>query len=268
MRVSTIRKDHYWILKCEGTTVGVPPRVFADVEAALEEGANDIILDFSSLSYLSCMGIEALSKTVETALNRGVQIGITAPKPDVLRILKLNGLTREVQVYYNLDDAMARFTLDRYDTEAWQASTDMLLVYQRDLPIAREIRTTTNEHPLNPNFRIKPVREPAEAMEFLLSDKVDCILIDSSCMLFKVSNFIEQVRDHESIPKMPILIVSNDERIEQAESMVRHGGHEILRYPFMPNEVLIRILGLISHHKDQRPFYPPNSVAKPKGWQA
>jgi len=268
MHVDVIQKDHYWILVCSGNTVGDSPRPLPQASDAIKSGATDIILDFSKLTYLSSMGIKSLAETLELAKNHGVHIGIASPGPEVRKTLKINGLTREMPLYHNLDEAISKLDLLDYNAESWQENSDMLLIIHNELMIAGDLRNALKDHPFNPGFRMKPVRTSEEAMDVLLSERVDCILIDSTFKLFQVAKFIENIVEDTVIPTIPVIIVTRDDRVNEAEAMVRHGADEILRIPINPVEVVIRISNAISHFKDHRPYFPPKSIPQPRGWRA
>jgi DNA-binding response OmpR family regulator len=112
-----------------------------------------------------------------------------------------------------------------------------------------------------------PVRDVKKAFRILLEEKVDCILIDAGFPLFQVTQFIENVETSDQIPCIPILIVSSDDRLDEAELMIRNGAFDIIRYPFQPVEVVVRLHTVISHIKDHSPYQPPAKVVHPRGWQ-
>ncbi len=265
MRVSTSRKDHYWILVCEGDTVGVLPGPFFDVQKAMIEGARDIILDFESLHFLDSSGAKALEDTFRVVRQEGGRLGVVAPPPDVRVAMKLSKTLREIPIYHSKQEAVSRLDLFDLQPEAREENIETLVVWQKDLPVAGELRRILKTHALDPRFHLRPVREPAEVTETLLGEKVDCVLIDATCRMFQVANLIESMLTDSSMPRVPILVVSADEYLEEAELMIRHGAHELLRYPFKSSEALVRIQNVISRFKDHRPYYPPGTVTQPRG---
>jgi anti-anti-sigma factor len=268
MQAKVSRHDHYWVVSYEGDTVGIMPGPLPEVLSALQEGAHEIILDFSRLRFLNPNGIKALKESLDAAKRREANIGIASPRPQVRRVLKLSGLTPEIPIYFSQLEAISKLDLVDYQTTARQELTDRLLVCQKDLPIARDLRKALKKHPLKPQFRMAPVRDLKRAYQFLLEEKVDCILIESSYPLFQVTQFIERVETDDRLPDIPIVVVASDKDMDEADLMIRNGAHEMLRYPFHPVEVLVRLQTLISHLKDHRPFVPPEKVVQPRGWRA
>jgi anti-anti-sigma factor len=268
MQVKVTRRENYFILSYEGDTVDLHPGPLKEVHDAIREGAVDIILDFMGVDFLSSTGVKCLEETLDLAKKHGAHVGITSPTRQVRRMLKLTGLSREIPVYFNLPEAMSKLDMIEYTPEIKQEAVDNLLICQHDLPVAGELRSAIREHPLNPGFRMKPVRDFREAMEILRKERIDCILVDSNFPMYKVAAFIEELRTDDKIPHIPILIVTKDEKLDEAEMMIRHGANELIRFPFNPTEAVVRVQTLISHIKDHRPYYPAGAVVQPRGYKA
>ena len=102
----------------------------------------------------------------------------------------------------------------------------------------------------------------------LSEERIDLIIIDGGFPLYHVTNFIELVETDKDLPSIPILVVASDDKLAEAELMIRNGAHEILRYPFNPIEAVVRIQTLISHLKDHRPYIPKGEVVHPRGFKS
>ncbi|MFH1675698.1 MAG: STAS domain-containing protein [bacterium] len=235
---------------------------------ALQSGAHEILLDFSRLSFLNPNGVKALRESLELAKQHEANLGISSPQPQVRRALKLSGIAPQIPIYFNEMEAIMKLDLIDYQETAVAESTDCLLICQKEIPIARSLRNSLKEMSSKTHYRMVPVRELKRAFQTLLEEKIDCIMIDSSFPLFQVTQFIEQVATDTRLPRIPILVVTSDEKLDEADLIVRNGANEILRYPFKGIEVSIRLQTLISHMKDHRPFHPPDKVVQPRGWRA
>lgn len=268
MQAKVKKKDHYWVISYEGDSTGLMPGPLPEVLDALRSGAHEIIINLSDLRFLNPIGVKALKESLDAARQREVNLGIASPQPQVRRALKLGGLVPMIPVYFSENEAIANLDLVDYQISAAREGTDRLLVCQKKLPIAGSLREAFKRHPTKPHFRLKPVRDLDKAMEVLLEERIDCILIDSSFPLFQVTKFIETVGTDDRLPSIPILVVARDQELESAELMIRNGAHDVLRFPFLPVEVVVRLQTLISHLKDHRPFQPPEKVVQPRGWKA
>jgi anti-anti-sigma factor len=268
MRAKVTRKDNLAIVSYEGDTIGLMPGPLPEVLSALQQGGvQEVILDLSKLKFLNPNGIKAIRESYEAAKKHEASFGIASPQPGVRRALKLSGIGQDVPIYYNEREAVANLDLVTYQETAKAELTDRLLICQKDLPIAGALRAALKKHPLKPQFRMIPVRDLKHAMRVLLEEKIDCILIESTFPLYQVSSFIEQVETDERIPSIPIVVVSTDEHLDEADLIIRNGAQDILRYPFQTIEVMVRLQTMISHLKDHRPFTPPAKIVQPRGWR-
>ena len=260
MRVSISKNNHYWVLSCSGSTVNLPSGTLFDVSVALTDGARDIILDFKNLKFLGSAGVKMLQDTVREVRSYGGHLGIASPNPFVRRQIKLHSLNQEIPVYFNVEEAVARLDLMDYQPELWQDQADLLLIWQKDLPIAVEMRKAVKEHRSTPWFRLRPVHDLEELIEALKSDIAGCILVDSTIPIFKIAGLMEYLRSETWISSIPVLVVSKDDRLSEAQIMIGHGAHELLSFPIAATEAVIRINNVISYFKDHTPYYPPGKA--------
>jgi len=268
MESKITKKERYWIIAYSGDTGDLMPGPLPEVLDALNHGALAILLDLENLKYINPNGIKALKDSLEIVRGRQANMGITHPQPQVRRALKLGGLVPGVPVYYDVQEALANLDLVNYQDLANVDLTDRLLICQKKLPIAGKLREAFRKHPQKPHFRMIPCRDMTQAFDTLFEERVDLIIIESGYPLYHVTNFIEKAETDKRLPSIPILVVAPDEKLAEAELMIRNGAHEILRYPFSPIEAVIRIQTLISHLKDHRPFIPPKKVVQPRGFKA
>jgi len=263
-----IKKEHYWVITYEGDTSGLMPGPLPEILEALNSGAHEIILNLSGLRYLSPNGIKALKESLDIAKKREVNIGVAAPPPHVRRALKLAGLVPDIPIFYSEREAITGLELIDYQSTARKDLTDRLLVMQKNLPIAGHLRDALRMHPTKPHFRMIPCRDVKRGLQVLLEERVDCIVVDASFALYQITGFIEKVETDQRLPSIPILVVATDDKLEEAELLIRNGADEILRFPFKPVETVVRLQTLISHMKDHRPYHPPEKVVQPRGWKA
>lgn len=261
MRIGLNRKGLCCIISYNGDTFELTPGPLPEVLKALQSGDQRIILNFKELDFLNATAVKALKESATIIKAGKARIGIAEPNPNVRQIIKLNGISPDIPIYYNEKEAMKWLSmLDYKPSMVKNQSADHLLILQKDLPIARELRKTLKDHPARAQFRLMPCRDFTAALEVVMDERIDCIVIDCGFSLLKVTDFIEKIESDRRLPSIPFLIVSTDERLMGAYRMVRNGAHEILRYPFKSVEVMVRLQNLICHIKDHRPFQSPKNV--------
>jgi len=268
MEAKILQKGHLWIIAYEGDTSELMPGPLPEILDALNHSAHAVLLDFENLKLLTPNGVKALKESLTVTQQRQTNLGIARPQPQVRRALKLGGLVPGIPVYYSLEDGIANLDLVNYQATAQIDLTDRLLICQKKLPIAGQLREAFRKHPLRPHFRLIPCRDTKRAYEVLFEERVDLIIIESGFQLYHLTSFIEKVETNNKLPTIPILVVASDDKIQEAELIIRNGAHEILRYPFSPIEAVVRIQTLISHLKDHKPYFPPQKAVHPRGYKA
>ncbi len=96
MEIRVLAVDQVAVLDVEGEIDHfVAPQLQQQIEALLDQGAENLILDFSRVSYLDSGGIGVLFWAMKQLLSRHGRLGIVSHDLDVIRILELVGLFDE-----------------------------------------------------------------------------------------------------------------------------------------------------------------------------
>lgn len=261
MDTKIVNKGKCCIISFIGDTLDLEPGPFPEILKALQKGEQKIILDFKELVYLNSIGVKALKESASMVKSGNARIGISDPNPHVRQIIMLNGLCPDIPIYFNEKEAMKWLDMQDYKPSMVKnISADTLLICQKHIPLAGELRQALKERHAKGQFRMIPCRSLDSALETIMEERVDCIIIEAGFSMIKVTDFIEKVSTDRRLPAIPILVVSTDELLMNAYTMVRNGAHAILRYPFSTIEVLIKLQNLICYIKDHRPFEPPKNI--------
>jgi anti-anti-sigma factor len=261
-------KDHYWIISYEGDMTELLPGPLPEIMQALKKGVHEIVLDLTNLRYLSQLGIKAIRESYTVANEREANIGVVNPQPQVRCALKLSGLFPSLPIYENRAEAISKLDLVDYEKSAVKDLTDRLLIIQKDKPLAGELRDAIKKHSIKQNYRMFPCRDIERAGEILHEERIDCILIDCNFPLYQLTNLIEKVHTDERLQSTPVLIITSNDKLDQAEMLVRNGAQEILRYPFQPVEVVIRLQTMICYLKEHHPRQDNQNLEQTVGWRA
>jgi len=98
-----------------GTVLSVNGRIDTTAAPELEQaiiheidkGTRTILLDFSSVPYISSGGLRVLLATAKKLKNPGDKFGLCSLSPEVLKIMKLAGFTSIFSIYQNEGEALA-----------------------------------------------------------------------------------------------------------------------------------------------------------------
>jgi len=79
------------------------------IQAQLDGGQQQIILDLSQVDFMSSAGIRVLLEMTKKSRGMGGDLRLAAAQPGVQRTLALSGLVRVIKVYPSLEEAMGSF---------------------------------------------------------------------------------------------------------------------------------------------------------------
>ena len=78
-----------------------------DVAAALARGVHAVIADMTATTFCDSAGISMLIRAKKQATSHGAELRLLLPCPNVLRVLKIQGLDALLPIYFNLEEALA-----------------------------------------------------------------------------------------------------------------------------------------------------------------
>jgi len=110
MRIAIEKRGRVTVVSIDGSVDGTTA---ADLVAAVREqitgGSSRLVGDLASVDYTSSAGLRALLETVKAARQQGGDLRLAAVRPEVLRVLELSGFTSILQVFPDVDAAVASF---------------------------------------------------------------------------------------------------------------------------------------------------------------
>jgi anti-sigma B factor antagonist len=77
------------------------------VAAALAPGVQAVIADMAATTFCDSAGITMLIRAKKQATARGAELRLLLPDPNVLRVLKIQGVDAVLPIYHSLDEALA-----------------------------------------------------------------------------------------------------------------------------------------------------------------
>jgi len=244
------------------------PGPLPEVLAAIQQGAQGVVIDLSNLKRVTRVGIKAILDSIRLVREHRADISLVNPVPDVRRILKLNGLSWDTPIHDSQWEAVGHLELNSFQDKVEPGRVENLLIVQNHLLIARELRRNLNSHQLKPRYRLLVMRDFDQVYLTMRKSKIECLLVDSTMPLINFDAFIERIQSDRCLPQLPILIATTRENFPTAELMIRHGAHDMIKFPFDSTEIFIRLQVLISHLKDHSPYVPPDSATQPRGYRA
>jgi anti-sigma B factor antagonist len=77
------------------------------VAAALAPGVHAVIADMTATTFCDSAGINMLIRAKKQATAHGAGLRLLLPCPNVLRVLKIQGVDAVLPIYHNLEEALA-----------------------------------------------------------------------------------------------------------------------------------------------------------------
>jgi anti-sigma B factor antagonist len=90
----------------DGSTAG---DLVSSLRQQVTDGSVQLVADLAGVDYTSSAGLRALLETVKEARLHGGDLRLASVRREVLRVLELSGFTSILQVYPDVDSAVASF---------------------------------------------------------------------------------------------------------------------------------------------------------------
>src|SRR5262252_6932946 len=77
------------------------------VAAALAPGVHAVIADMTATTFCDSVGITMLIRAKKQATAQGAELRLLLPCPNVLRVLRIQGVDAVLPIYHSLEEALA-----------------------------------------------------------------------------------------------------------------------------------------------------------------
>jgi anti-anti-sigma factor len=104
------KRERVTIVSIDGSMDGTTAReLVSSLREQVTGGSPRLVGNLAGVDYTSSAGLRALLETVKDARQHGGDLRLAAVRPDVLRILELSGFTSIMQVFDDVETAIASF---------------------------------------------------------------------------------------------------------------------------------------------------------------
>jgi anti-anti-sigma factor len=106
------KRDEVTVVSIDGSVDGTTAReLVTSLREQVSGGNSRLVGNLAGVDYTSSAGLRALLETVKESRQRGGDLRLCAVRPDVLRVLELAGFTGIMQVFPDVDTAVASFVV-------------------------------------------------------------------------------------------------------------------------------------------------------------
>lgn len=84
--------------------------VTAFLNTQIEQGENQLVLDFSPVDYVSSAGLRVILGALKETRSQGGDLRLAGAQPGVSKLLQMSGFNTILKIYPEVDTAVASFT--------------------------------------------------------------------------------------------------------------------------------------------------------------
>jgi anti-anti-sigma factor len=104
------KRELVTIVSIDGSVDGTTAReLVSSLREHFTSGSPRLVGNLAGVDYTSSAGLRALLETVKESRQHGGDFRLAAVRPEVLRVLELSGFTSILQVFADVDAAVASF---------------------------------------------------------------------------------------------------------------------------------------------------------------
>jgi anti-sigma B factor antagonist len=104
------KRESVTVVSIDGSMDGTTAReLVTSLREQVSGGSPRLVGNLAGVDYTSSAGLRALLETVKESRQHGGDLRLAAVRPDVLRVLELSGFTSILQVFDDVDAAVASF---------------------------------------------------------------------------------------------------------------------------------------------------------------
>ena len=104
------KRERVTVVSIDGSMDGTTAReLVASLREQVTGGSPRLVGNLAGVDYTSSAGLRALLETVKESRQHGGDLRLASVQPEVLRVLELSGFTSILQVFDDVDAAVASF---------------------------------------------------------------------------------------------------------------------------------------------------------------
>ncbi|MCG3152881.1 MAG: hypothetical protein GEEBNDBF_02186 [bacterium] len=252
LRATLKHEQDIAILQYSGDLTEETGGMLPGLQDALARGERKIILDLAEVRYVNSAGLSTFVDSYKAGLRADAKMALCQLQPAVLKVFKLARVEIFIPIYDTLGQAFKHFGVMQA-AAAEGPPREQLLVIEPGLTIGDEIQRLLAAQKEQLNYRLSRVPNVVEAVRFLEVRTTHVILLDIEIPRADAERFIGQVKSNTQQRHIPIIIVTRDPQIPDADFLVRNGADDMLRVPLVAYEVSARLrVALALHYAMQK----------------
>lgn len=247
LRANLQHEAHITILQYTGDLTEETGHMLPGLQEQLDKGGKELILDLGEVKYVNSAGLSTFVDSYKAALRHDAKIALCQLQPQVLKVFKLARVEIFIPIYDTLGQAFKHFGVMKAAASEGPPR-EQLLVIEPALTIGDEVQRLLVAQKEQLNYRLSRVPSTQEAMRFLELRETHVILLDVDLPRGDCEKLLTHVRTHPELRHIPILVVTKDTHIPDADFLICNGADDMLRLPLNAFEVSARLRVALALH--------------------
>ena len=235
------------LLALHGDATEETGHLLPGLQEALDAGEQKIILNLGDVSYVNSAGLSRFVESYKNAIRKGATLALCNLQPHVLKVFKLARVEVFIPIYPTEAQAFRHFGV-MVKEAAEGPPREQILVVEPQAAIGDELTRLLTSQKEQLNYRLSRVSSPAEALKFLELRKVQVVVLDVSLPVKDCERLLADMKVHPEHRRIPVVIATPENRIADADWLIRNGADDLLRMPFSPYEVSSRLRTALMLH--------------------
>lgn len=235
------------LLALHGAATEETGHLLPGLQETLDSGQTKIILNLGDVTYVNSAGLSRFIESYKNAIRKGATLALCNLQPHVLKVFKLARVEVFIPIYPSEAQAFRHFgVLVKENAEG--PPREQILVVEPRAEIGDELTRLLTSQKEQLNYRLSRVPSVVEALKFVELRKVQVVVLDVTLPVKDCERLLSDLKVHPEHRRVPVIVATPDNRIADADWLIRNGADDLLRMPFSPYEVSSRLRTALMLH--------------------
>jgi anti-anti-sigma factor len=221
-------EDGIPVISYTGTITSLVSPPMPGINQLILDGYKKIIIDASKITYINSQGLSSIISTHRFCYKNNVQMVIAEGKADVIKVIRVARADLFIPVFDDLESALKELK----QTSGKTLSREKIIVVQRNLQLADDLRQTLSAAHQDQYYEIEPFMELAKASDEIKEHGAELVIVEVNLDSSEVEHFVNGLALNAETRIIPILVASPKSKYEAGFDFILNGVDDYLPHPF------------------------------------
>lgn len=224
----------------EGNTIDTQYGPIPEIVELIQSGIKKLLINLGAVEFLNSAGISSLIAVTKLARDNNVNLGIYNLQSQPKESIERTGMIKLLPIFDCEIDA-ASFVGIISQTPG-SVKNEKILVIEKELEISHLIFKLINDSKNFANCKVIS-KDSLESSHILLqgTEEINLIVLDITFDAVEIQKFLKKLGKNDKTRAIPVLAVTDEEKISVAYFLVKYGITDVLRYPINTHELEMRV---------------------------